>query len=399
MNTDKIPVLYEKDRPQAVFTKAFNIITVAEVNAESYLEFYLYFTDRKREYIKNQAEIRIDNKAYKIKTVTDNKEYGSAKTTHVYAEELYYDLARAARLESTVFDTAKAVTPMKFALQNTVWDIGTIEINSAKSFESTEENPLALLQLIADIYHGELVFDSIRKTVSLLKNTGRERGILFHFRKNMKSIQRVVSTSSLITKLYAVGKDGMTFASINDGKSYVEDYSYTEEILVGSLDCSNFTDVSDMLSYAKMRVADYCKPNYSYKLSVLYLSGLTGYEHEIYGLGDTVRVMDEELELDITTRIVRMEKNIQEPWNTVVELSTTIGTLSLENDASVQEAIDSVIKSFIAPRLIQATINTQKGEVNAMYELGVPVKYTYRETEDGIVFTHSDGQICEIKVI
>lgn len=69
----------------------------------------------------------------------DNKEHGSAKTTHVYAEELYYDLARAARLESTVFDTAKAVTPMKFALQNTVWDIGTIEINSAKSFESTEE--------------------------------------------------------------------------------------------------------------------------------------------------------------------------------------------------------------------------------------------------------------------
>ena len=35
MNTDKIPVSYEKDRPQAVFTKAFNIITVAEVNAAS----------------------------------------------------------------------------------------------------------------------------------------------------------------------------------------------------------------------------------------------------------------------------------------------------------------------------------------------------------------------------
>ena len=56
MNTDKIPVLYEKDRPQAVFTKAFNIITVAEVNAESYLEFDLYFTDRKREYIKNHRD-------------------------------------------------------------------------------------------------------------------------------------------------------------------------------------------------------------------------------------------------------------------------------------------------------------------------------------------------------
>lgn len=253
MNTEKIPVLYEKGRPQAVFTKAFNVVTVAEVNAESYLEFDIYFTDRKRNYITNQAEIRIDGKAYKIKTVTDNKEHSSAKTTHVYAEELYYDLARAARLESTVFDTAKAVTPMRFALQNTDWNIGTIGINSAKSFESTEENPLALLQLIADIYNGELVFDSIKKTASLLKKTGTDRGILFHFRKNMKSIQRVVSTSSLITKLYATGKDGMTFASINDGKSYVEDHSYTDEILIGSLDCSNFTDASDMLSYTKMR--------------------------------------------------------------------------------------------------------------------------------------------------
>ena len=399
MNTDKIPVLYEKEKPQAVFTKAFNVITVSEVNAESYLEFDLYFTDRKRTYIKNQAEIRIEGKAYKIKTVTDNKEHGSAKTTHVYAEELYYDLARAARIESTVFDTSKAATPMKYALQNTVWNIGTIGITSAKSFESTEENPLALLQLIADIYHGELIFDSIKKTVSLLKKTGTDRGILFHFRKNMKSIQRVVSTSSLITKLYATGKDGMTFASINDGKAYVENYSYTDEVLVGTLDCSNFTEASDMLSYAKMRIADYSKPNYSYKLSVLYLSEIAGYEHEVYELGDTVRVMDEELGLDIMTRIVRMEKNIQEPWNTVVELSTTIGTLSFENDASIQEAIDSVIKSFIAPRLIQATIHTQKGEVNEMYELGVPVKYTYRETEDGIVFTHPDGQTCEIKVI
>lgn len=68
-------------------------------------------------------------------------------------------------------------------MQNTDWNIGTIGINSAKSFESTEENPLALLQLIADIYNGELVFDSIKKTASLLKKTGTDRGILFHFRK------------------------------------------------------------------------------------------------------------------------------------------------------------------------------------------------------------------------
>lgn len=109
-------------------------------------------------------------------------------------------------------------------------------------------------------------------------------------------------------------------------------------------------------------------------------------------------MVDEELGLDLETRIVRIEKNILEPWNTVVELSTTIGTLSTD-DSSMQEAIDSVIKSFVAPRLIQATIDTSTGEINAMYELGVPVKYSYEETDDGIIFTHSDGVSCEIKVI
>ena len=40
----------------------------------------------------------------------------------------------------------------------------------------------------------------------------------------MKSIQRVVDTRSLVTRLYAYGADGMTFASINNGKEYVEEY-------------------------------------------------------------------------------------------------------------------------------------------------------------------------------
>lgn len=398
MNADKLVVVYDGGVPTAILQDAFHVIMTDEVNAESTLEFELYFTDPKRGFVKNQAEIRMGGRAYKIKTVTDKKESGTVKTTSVYAENLYYDLARAARLKKAVFDVVKARTAMAYALQNTAWDIGIIEINTTKSFEGDVDNPLALLQLIADVYNGELVFHSVEKTVDLVKQTGGDNGMVFHFKKNMKSIERTVSTASLITRLYAFGKDGMTFASVNGGLSYVEDFSYTKEVLIGSLDCSNFTSAEDMLSYAKMRVADYCKPNYSYRLSVLYIQNLAGHGHEVYGLGDIVRIVDEELGLDIRTRIVRMEKDILEPWNTVVELSTTIGTLSLDGD-SAQDAIDSVVKSFVAPRLVQATIDTVHGEVSAMYELGVPVKYRYEETADGIIFTHPDGLTCEIKVI
>lgn len=399
MNADKFVVVYEDGVPAAILQDAFHVIMTDEVNAESTLEFELYFTDPKRGFVKNQAELRLGRQAYKVKTVTDKKESGAAKTTFVYAENLYYDLARAARLETAVFDVVKAGSAMTFALQNTEWNVGSIEVSATKSFESTADNPLALLQLIADVYNGELVFHSVEKTVDLVKQTGGGSGMVFHFKKNMKSIERTASTTSLVTRLYAFGKDGMTFSSINGGLPYVEDFSYTDEVLIGSLDCSSFTSAEDMLSYAKMRVADYCKPNYSYRLSVLYLQNLAGHGHEIYGLGDVVRVVDEELGLDISTRIVRMEKDILEPWETKVELSTTIGTLSLDDSTAVQDAIDSVVKSFVAPRLVQATIDTVHGEVSAMYELGVPVKYRYEETADGIIFTHPDGLSCEIKVI
>ena len=399
MNVEKYVVAYEKNRPIAIFQNAFHVITTDEVNAESTLEFDIHFTDKKRAYLNNQVELRLEGKVYRVKELTDKKENGSVKITHVYAENIYYDLARAAKLQTVVFDASKAKSAMTYALQNTDWSVGSIGINRAKSFESRENNPLALLQLIADVYNGELVFHSVEKTVDLVGKTGSNRGMVFHYKKNMKSIERVVSTTSLITRLYAMGKDGMTFASINGGLAYVENFSYTDEILIGSLDCSNFTSASDMLSYAKLRVADYCMPNYSYKLSVINMKGLTDYKHEVYELGDVVRVVDEELGLDLQTRIVRVEKDILEPWNTVIELSTTIGTLSINEYATVQDTIDSVIKSFVAPRLIQATIDTVHGEVNAMYELGVPVKYSYKETTDGIVFTHPDGVTCEIKVI
>ena len=143
----------------------------------------------------------------------------------------------------------------------------------------------------------------------------------------MKSIERIVDTRSLVTRLYAVGAEGMTFSDINGGKPYLEDFTYSKEIRNTTLDCSSFTNPYQMKEYAEMRLADYAKPTISYVLNAMDLSVLTGYEHEAWNLGDYVRVEDKELGLSVTTRIVRREYNLQEPWNTVLELSTTLKNL------------------------------------------------------------------------
>ncbi len=199
------------------------------------------------------------------------------------------------------------------------------------------------------MHSGDLIFDCVGKLVHLLSFSGSESGALFTYRKNMKSIQRVVDTRELITKLYVYGKDGLTFSSINGGKDYVENYNFTEEVRISTLDCSSFTNPYQMLEYAEEKIEEYANPRVSYVVSAMDLSVLTGYEHESWNLGDIVIVEDKELGIFIKTRVIRREYNVREPWNTVLELSTTLRELG-DTSAQWDNAADVLSSTDVIDR-------------------------------------------------
>ena len=320
-------ILGDDDTAEAVLENAYDIIVTSEINGIDTLEFKLPFKDSKREYVENEKQVRIVSDTYRIRTVTDDKDESGKAITSVYAEAAFYDLSFSAKKEENTFTADTADVPMAYALQGTEWEVGVVNVSTKRTWTSTEDNALSILRHVQNIHGGDLIFDNANKLVNLLTFSGTDSGALFCYRKNMKSIQRVIDTTSLITRLYAVGADGMTFANINDGKPYVEDFTYTDEIRIKTLDCSNFTNPYQMLEFANMRLADYAAPRISYVLKAMDLTVLTGYEHEAWNLGDTVMVVDEDLDLSIKTRIVRREYNLQEPWNTVLELSTTLREL------------------------------------------------------------------------
>ena len=320
-------ILGDDDTAEAVLENAYDIIVTSEINGIDTLEFKLPFKDSKREYVENEKQVRIVSDTYRIRTVTDDKDESGKAITSVYAEAAFYDLSFSAKKEENTFTADTADVPMAYALQGTEWEVGVVNVSTKRTWTSTEDNALSILRHVQNIHGGDLIFDNANKLVNLLTFSGTDSGALFCYRKNMKSIQRVIDTTSLITRLYAVGADGMTFANINDGKPYVEDFTYTSEIRIKTLDCSNFMNPYQMLEFANMRLADYATPRISYVLKAMDLTVLTGYEHEAWNLGDTVMVVDEDLDLSIKTRIVRREYNLQEPWNTVLELSTTLREL------------------------------------------------------------------------
>lgn len=259
------------------------------------LEFKLPFQDSKRAYIDNEKTVRIVSDTYRIRTITDDKEESGKAITTVYAEAAFYDLAYSVKKDEITFNADTADVPMAYSLQDTDWDVRTVNVSTKRTWTCSEKNALAILRAVQDIHGGDLIFDNANRIVKLLTFSGEDSGVLFCYKKNMKSIQRVIDTTSLITRLYAYGKDGMTFASINDGNEYVQDTTYTSEIRIATLDCSNFTNPYQMLEYANMRLADYASPRISYVLKAMDLSVLTGYEHETWELGDTVMVKDDDL--------------------------------------------------------------------------------------------------------
>ena len=344
------PVLLDENNAwEAVLENAFDIIVTSEVNGADTLEFKLPFQDSKRSYLDNEKQVQIVNDVYRIRTVTDDKTADGRVVTTVYAEAAFYDLAFSEVKETVSFNADTAEAPMAHALSGTDWAVGTVNVTSKRTWECSEKNALAILRQTQVIHGGDLIFDCANRLVHLLTFSGNDNGVLFCYRKNMKSIQRVVDTRSLVTRLYAYGKDGMTFASINGGKEYVQDTTYTSEIRISTLDCSNFTNPYQMLEYTENKLAEYAYPRISYVLSAMDLSVLTDYEHESWALGDIVTVDDKDLNLSVKTRVVRRQYNLQEPWNTVLELSTTLRELG-DSSAQWDKAADVLASTDVIDR-------------------------------------------------
>lgn len=334
-------ILDENGDWEAVLENAYDVIVTGEVNGADILEFKLPFHDSKRCFLENEKQIKICDDIYRIRTITDTKDNTGVVTTEVYAEAAFYDLAFSVEKASVSFEAARAEDAMKYALKDTDWNVGTVNIVTKRTWKSTEKNALAILRKVQTIHGGDLVFDCVNKLVHLYSFSGENSGVLFCYKKNMKSIRKVVDTRSLITRLYASGNEGRTFESINGGKPYVEDFSFTDEVRINTLDCSGFTNLYQMLEYTKSKLEEYSHPRISYVMTAMDLSVLTGYEHETWNLGDVVTVDDKELNLSVQTRIVRRQYNLREPWNTVLELSTTLRELG-DSTAQWDDAVDAL---------------------------------------------------------
>nr|WP_284700659.1 phage tail spike protein [Thermoanaerobacterium sp. R66] len=351
----------------AILENAYDIVVEEKLNDAETLEFSIPFNDSKSQYIKHDEEVIYANKRYIISQIVDGRDDSGKEIVNVSCELAYIELLNSTKQGEFLIDRKSAIDGLKQLLTGTRWTVGTIEADSdgIYSLKEVDKTVLWLVRQWAKIVGLEIQWDSINRKINMLQQIGSNRGAGFRYKKNLKSIKRTVKPPEA-TVLYAYGKNGLSIADFNDGKEYLEDYSwYTSQGLTLTEAKAKFRKeyiwqddrfilTQNLLDAAKKKLAELSQPIISYECNVLDLSSITGLSEDKFFIGDTVRVYDSELKIDVMTRILRLKRYPQEPWKNEVELSYIIPGLQDTEEQSISSDIAAA-----QPSMLFATNNQQ----------------------------------------
>ncbi|MGB9791517.1 MAG: phage tail spike protein [Thermacetogeniaceae bacterium] len=271
-------------------------------------------------------------------------------------------------------------------LQGTGWSVGTVDVEGTHDLETEKLSVLANIYKIQEIWGGYLVWDSINKTVSLRseENWAPYTGYQIRYAKNLKDIART-DDYDIITRLYPFGEDDLNIASVNNGQLYIENHSYTDEILEGIWVNQDISDPQELKDKAIKYLEKVCRPRYNYKVTQVDLRTLPGYQHEDFDLGHIVDVIDEELGINSKARIIGYKYDVFQPWKCELEIGDPIDKIeavladsrevvnylnTIRNSKGQITAYKLVDESIISEKIAKSAIDASKINVGLIFLSG-----------------------------
>ena len=141
---------------------------------------------------------------------------------------------------------------------------------------------------------------------------GEDRGLTIRYASNLKDITKVENWDNVCTRIYPTGKDGARLTGLQyiDSETqydlkYSKTYNFTQDYIKREYyqteAAYKLALESDLRDQATAYLAAYCFPEISYTIKA--------YVDSAVDIGDTVRVIDEDLDIDLLTRITSYEYN------------------------------------------------------------------------------------------
>lgn len=141
--------------------------------------------------------------------------------------------------------------------------------------------PMGILDACRDTYGVYFRFDNVAQTVTaVIPGAAQPLGAFATRDLNLRENNYKGKSNDFVTRLYAYGADGLSFASINDGKPYVDDNTYSSKVVCTVWKDDRYTVAENLLADAKSRLAALAVPTRSYDCDVV---DLRATNPEMYG--------------------------------------------------------------------------------------------------------------------
>lgn len=198
-----------------------------------------------------------------------------------------------------------------------------------------------------------------------------------YYQKNLSEITRFRDPRSVITRIYPLGygdgENQLDISAVNpSGLKYVdsdtiEDYGVISYIWVDR----RYKDESSLYYAALQKLESYKEPKVTYTATAADLMSITGLESDTFILGSAVRIRDDDIGIDVTNRIVQIEKPdiVNEPQTTDIKISNMRDSLvdavsNLDSRQTVDETVSQGVLNYFPFTIPMSQIQE-----------GYPVKY------------------------
>lgn len=246
---------------------------------------------------------------------------------------------------------ATAIECGNSALEGTGWICSSSVDERKRGLHMLNVNSYEVFQSICDAYTCEIQWDTINKIVYLKPEIGKDNEVCFTSGFNLKEINVSGESYDYFTRIIPIGADGLDISSVNNGRSYLENYQYTNKVKTLIWEDTNYTDAEALKTDAEYKLNELSKPKKTVSVKIIDFAKLMpGYSHLTFEIGDTVYVLDQESEtIYEKKRITKITDYPDNPKKNTCELSNSV--LSFEEMQkkifAAKKAIDNVTNGNI----------------------------------------------------
>lgn len=333
--------------------------------------------DEQYKLIAEEIKLEYDNIFYTIKKINERKTVSSIEAVidlDDFKKQAYYDYYKTEYLLSDLLDDC---------LNGTGWVHKDSTLISRKhTVELKNCNTLDIINEASKLWGCQFSFDNKNKVITAIDTEIKQpTGVFFTDELNLLSVGFKGDSSSFITRLKCRGaKDEndnyLTFADINDGKDYVENYDYSDKVITGVWVDERYTDKQSLKDDAIERLKTLAIPVRSYECTIADLAKIDPkYNNFAVALYDIVTLIDRERKTRVNHRIVKLREYDKTPLKNVITLNSVTNTIT----GNIKQ-LDTLISNAGDIKVDGITLNEFKRDINNN-SLEIQKRYTKGETD------------------